>query len=157
MILVCAGRGRPQIPLQEQVLMLLHFVAHKGKYGLLADKFGITRSCYFSSVDELLDIVATDMLRRLSIGRILIFKRRWLTTFVKDMVSLVSLELSMEHTLASANHLGHNSQKITSVCARSCTQCCSRCLYAKILDPLTWRFTSLSILEKLAKILDPPT
>ncbi len=63
-ILVCAGRGRPQIPLQEQVLMLLHFVAHKGKYGLLADKFGITRSCYFSAVDELLDIVSSDMLRR---------------------------------------------------------------------------------------------
>ena len=44
--------------------MLLHFVAHRGKYGLLADKFGFTRSCYFSCVEEMLGIVTGNLLRK---------------------------------------------------------------------------------------------
>ncbi len=59
-----AGRGQPQVHLQDQILMLLHFVAHKGKYGLLSDKFGITRSCYFNCVDEMTEIVSGDLLRK---------------------------------------------------------------------------------------------
>ncbi len=50
--------------LQDQILMLLHFVAHKGKYGLLSNKFGITRSCYFNCVEEMSQIVTGDLLRR---------------------------------------------------------------------------------------------
>ncbi len=56
------GSGRPQVHLQEQVLMLLHFVAHRGKYGLLADKFGFTRSCYFSCIEEMIGIVCDNLL-----------------------------------------------------------------------------------------------
>ncbi len=59
---VFVGRGRPQVHLQEQVLMLLHFVAYKGKYGLLFDKFGITRSCYFTCIEEMMAIVTQDLL-----------------------------------------------------------------------------------------------
>ena len=59
-----SGRGRPQVHLQEQVLMLLHFVAHRGKYGLLADKFGFTRSCYFACVEEMISIITEDLLQR---------------------------------------------------------------------------------------------
>ncbi len=59
-----SGRGRLQVPLQDKILMLLHFIAHKGKYGLLSDKFGITRSCYFTCVEELLDIVTSYLLCR---------------------------------------------------------------------------------------------
>ncbi len=62
---VClSGRGRPQVHLQDQILMLLHFVAHKGKYGLLSNKFGITRSCYFNCVEEMTLIVTGDLLRK---------------------------------------------------------------------------------------------
>ncbi len=59
---IVVGRGRPQVHLQEQILMLLHFVAHKGKYGLLSDKFGITRSCYFTCIEEMMAIVTQDLL-----------------------------------------------------------------------------------------------
>ena len=44
--------------------MLLHFVAHKGKYGLLSDKFGITQSCYFTCIDELMGIVSQNLLQK---------------------------------------------------------------------------------------------
>ncbi len=57
-----AGRGRSAVHLQDQVLMLLHFVVHRGKYGLLSDRFGLTRSCYHRCVDKLLDIVVHDAL-----------------------------------------------------------------------------------------------
>ncbi len=50
--------------LQDQVLMLLHFVAHQGKYGLLSDRFGLTRSCYHRCVDDLLDIVVNQALKK---------------------------------------------------------------------------------------------
>ncbi len=50
--------------LQEQVLMLLHFVAHRGKYGLLADKFGITCSYYFACIEEMFGIVSADLLKK---------------------------------------------------------------------------------------------
>ncbi len=50
--------------LQEQVLMLLHFVAHQGKYGLLSNRFGLTRSCYHRCVDDLLDIVVHNALHK---------------------------------------------------------------------------------------------
>ena len=59
---VFVGRGRPQVHLQEQVLMLLHFVAHKGKYSLLSDKFSITQSCYFTCIEEMLGIITQDLL-----------------------------------------------------------------------------------------------
>ncbi len=49
--------------LQDQVLMLLHFVAHQGKYGLLSNRFGLTRSCYHRCVD-LLDIVVHEALQK---------------------------------------------------------------------------------------------
>ncbi len=42
--------------------MLLHFVAHHGKYGLLSEKFGVTRSCYHGSVDCLMDICVEHLL-----------------------------------------------------------------------------------------------
>ncbi len=61
---ILSGRGRPQVHLQDQVLMLLHFVAHKGKYGLLSDKFGVTRSCYFVCIEEMLNIITQDLLRK---------------------------------------------------------------------------------------------
>ncbi len=48
--------------LQDQVLMLLHFVAHQGKYGLLSEKFGITRSCYHGCVDSLMEICVESLL-----------------------------------------------------------------------------------------------
>ncbi len=57
-----AGRGRPSVHLQEQVLMLLHFTAHQGKYGLLSEKFGITQSCYHGCVDSLMDICVESLL-----------------------------------------------------------------------------------------------
>ncbi len=57
-----AGRGHENLHLQEQVLMLLHFVAHRGKYGLLSEKFGVTRSCYHACVDEMLDILVEHLL-----------------------------------------------------------------------------------------------
>ncbi len=50
--------------LQDQILILLHFVAHQGKYGLLSDRFGLTRSCYHRCVEELLDIVVGPALRK---------------------------------------------------------------------------------------------
>ncbi len=63
-VLFHTGRGRPRVHLQEQVLMLLHFVAHHGKYGLLADKFGITHSCYFACIEEMFGIVSADLLKK---------------------------------------------------------------------------------------------
>ncbi len=42
--------------------MLLHFVAHQGKYGLLSEKFVITRSCYHGCVNDLLDICVQHLL-----------------------------------------------------------------------------------------------
>ena len=57
-----AGQGRSSVHLQEQVLMLLHFCAYQGKYGLLSEKFGITRSCYHHCVDGLLDICVQNLL-----------------------------------------------------------------------------------------------
>ncbi len=57
-----AGRGRTAVHLQDQVLMLLHFVAHQGKYGLLSDRFGILCSCYHRCVDKLLDIILVEAL-----------------------------------------------------------------------------------------------
>ncbi len=59
-----AGRGHRAVHLQDQVLMLLHFVAHQGKYGLLSDRFGLTRSCYHRCVDDLLDIVVNQALKK---------------------------------------------------------------------------------------------
>ena len=50
--------------LQDQILMLLHFVAHKGKYSLLSNKFGLTRSCYFNCVEEMTQIITGELLRR---------------------------------------------------------------------------------------------
>lgn len=44
--------------------MLLHFVAHKGKYRLLSDKFGITRSCYFNCVEEMTELLSGELLRK---------------------------------------------------------------------------------------------
>ena len=58
------GRGRNAVHLQDQILMLLHFVAHRGKYGLLSDRFGMTHSCYHRCVDELLDIVVHEALHK---------------------------------------------------------------------------------------------
>ena len=59
-----AGHGRTAVHLQDQVLMLLHFVAHQGKYGLLSDRFGLTRSCYHRCVDDLLDIIVNQALKK---------------------------------------------------------------------------------------------
>lgn len=44
--------------------MLLHFVAHQGKYGLLSEKFGITRSCYHRCVESLMDICVESLLQQ---------------------------------------------------------------------------------------------
>ncbi len=44
--------------------MLLHFVAHQGKYGLLSNRFGLTRSCYHCCVEELLDIIVGQALQK---------------------------------------------------------------------------------------------
>ncbi len=57
-----AGRGRENVHLQGQMLMLLHFVAHRGKYGLCSEKFGVTRSCYHVCVNEMLDILVEHLL-----------------------------------------------------------------------------------------------
>ncbi len=58
------GRGCSAIELPDQVLMLLHFVAHRGKYGLLSDTFGVSRSSYYASVDHMLQIVVDHLLRK---------------------------------------------------------------------------------------------
>ena len=58
------GRGRTAIHLQDQILMLLHFLAHQGKYGLLSEKFGVTCSCYHGCVDSLLEICVQHLLHR---------------------------------------------------------------------------------------------
>ena len=52
--------------LQDQVLMMLHFLAHQGKYGLLSDRFGLTRSCYHRCVDDLLNIVVQQLQKFIS-------------------------------------------------------------------------------------------
>ncbi len=44
--------------------MLLHFVAHHGKYGLLSEKFGVTRTCYHGCVDGLIEICVEHLLSR---------------------------------------------------------------------------------------------
>ncbi len=50
--------------MQDPVLMLLHFVAHQGKYRLLSDIFGIIHSYYHWCVEELLDIIVLEALHK---------------------------------------------------------------------------------------------
>ncbi len=147
---IVVGRGRPQVHLQEQILMLLHFVAHKGKYGLLSDKFGITRSCYFTCIEEMMAIVTQDLL-----GKHIFWpnsdRQKEMCDYYKQRYGFLGVIGAIDGThVTISKPPGMQFLKITSVCERKCTQCCCRCAQCR-----RTKFWTLG--SGVAKILDPPT